>query len=583
VKLQYEVTADQEYFNLVVNDEWVVRNFPLPPLAAVGDTAQIDVPINLGVPDGTAMPFFNYVAEMDSLYLSAAPSGTYLGATTETTWNIGSGEDGMPLTYPGPPPADVWQPGVPTGGEYHPPDSAVNQDCGENECAPAAISNSLKTLKKLHPTDMAGLSDDPGSATDDTDIDTMKPATGWDATGAPVGAANDPGAWWNLKAAWMDADADYPIDTTVSTDPSDVVDAINNGADVELRVSGHVVMVVGATQLPNGDVIFIVAHDTDQGSSPGHDGGTVIEPVYCDAATGTLYGSATFNGQTIAGGVLFVIEEVVVPVPDTTIEYTGSANFPMPLGAGTVSDPYWAVNTEAQKFTVTHITLGDVTSDPNTTYEVLPAAAGTLTSGVLTLDPAFAGTFTVSSQYLGQPSAPGVLHFTVYTQQPDSVFAWPAATTAHDGDHVLVTVYCYKTANPFLYLNMVRITAELGTTYVDDSLNVGAPGGASGDADGVWVDVDPADGFLGGTMGFEDIGGGRAACDFNITPINGKQIPSDASGALFNFEMEVHSDIHLGIDRGDMPKRTYYSDETSTEYFWAHDDNAGAPGITLVP
>ena len=60
-------------------------------------------------------------------------------------------------------------------------------------------------------------------------------------------------------------------------------------------------------------------------------------------------------------------------------------------------------------------------------------------------------------------------------------------------------------------------------------------------------------------------------------------IPSDASGALFNFEMEVHSDIHLGIDRGDMPKRTYYSDETSTEYFWAHDDNAGAPGITLVP
>jgi PKD repeat protein len=167
----------------------------------------------------------------------------------------------------------------------------------------------------------------------------------------------------------------------------------------------------------------------------------------------------------------------------------------------------------------------------------------------------------------------------------DSVFALPSQSTAQAGDVVGVEIYTHNAANPFLYMNGVRLLVPLSTELVKPSYNVGAFGGDRLEGDGVWTNVvaplylDPEQ-FLQMT----DHGGGLARLDLNVTPLAGIQIDSGATGAMVNVQLRVHETVNFTFQREDGIARTYYQDQfQGTEYFWLHDDNAGMPGITVMP
>jgi len=154
---------------------------------------------------------------------------------------------------------------------------------------------------------------------------------------------------------------------------------------------------------------------------------------------------------------------------------------------------------------------------------------------------------------------------------PDGALAAvPTATAASAGDDVTIVVISGDFSNPFQYMNGVGVTVDTGATYVDTTLNVGAPGGAQLEVDGIWTAVGP-DSFLLPTdfmIQENDIGGGMVRIDFNVTPIGGSETSN--GGALFNFGMNFASagTYTLGFQEFQDVKRTYYSDGASTEYNW---------------
>ncbi len=582
-------TGDLQYFNLSIGGTWAVQNLPIPPFAPFGIAQSITTRFNLGVAEGTPAGAMQSGFSLSPTALPEAPEEVTMSNIGDEGYNMVSGEPGASILHSPPPEEPIDWFIVPiTGWAAIPAAAIANQDCGDGECAPTAVSNSLKMLKNLHPTEMDGLSDDAGSTTDDTDIDTMKPVTGWDADpppgapGIPVGGDYaDPDAWWNLKCSWMDSNTNYPISTSTITDPAniaDILDALNNGEDVELRVPGHVVMVVGAIQYANGDYVLYVAHDTDQEN----DGGTVIEPIYFDAGTNTFSGPPWADGYELGNGqALFVVESVDAFSMPSTWDYLGITN----MGDGSEGNPGWVFSTDVLPFTLTHPIFGDVTTDVDTALVVNPPGTGSFTGGDFNFDPLYEGVVELAASFHATPAEPPSWYFNVYNRKADSIYVWPSADQVIEGDTVLLTVYCNETLNPFLYLSGVRVTMEPGNNYVLDSLNVGEPGGEKTWADGVWWDIDPPGGFeLPLEAGIVPVPvGGRIGYDFYIVPVGGADL-FNATGALFNFEVEVHSDISLSFQRMDGPTpMTHYGDSVGFDYFWVSDDNLGAPGVEMLP
>jgi hypothetical protein len=161
----------------------------------------------------------------------------------------------------------------------------------------------------------------------------------------------------------------------------------------------------------------------------------------------------------------------------------------------------------------------------------------------------------------------------------DSLYAIPQQTTAGTGDAVRIVVATGIPANPFKFMNGVRVTFSAGEpSFVAGSYNVGAVGGAQLDADGIWEGVAP-ESFLLPTdymLGFTnyDQTGGTWAIDFNVTPINANQSIGH-EGELFNFEVAFAEAgmVVLGFKQFYQVKRTYYSDEDSNEYYWGDISN----------
>jgi hypothetical protein len=159
---------------------------------------------------------------------------------------------------------------------YIPSGEIINQPCGINECAPAAVSNSLNYLNNKHDLGMSSAS---------ISIATMKIATGWSSGGAP--GLSSPYPWWERKKDYME-DNDYPITTTIykaaEVDLLFLKDELKRGQDIELRVPGHVLMVVGIAKQSDGKYNIHVAHDINQGAS----GGEVVEILEYDPSLGYL-------------------------------------------------------------------------------------------------------------------------------------------------------------------------------------------------------------------------------------------------------------------------------------------------------
>lgn len=164
--------------------------------------------------------------------------------------------------------------------------------------------------------------------------------------------------------------------------------------------------------------------------------------------------------------------------------------------------------------------------------------------------------------------------------QTETLYAYPLRTVVEAGETVRIVVASGPTAAPFKYLNGLGIVVNSGASYVDGSLNVGAPGGAQQDPDGIWAAVQP-EGFLLPTdfmIRERSVGNGQVRIDFNITPIGGEEV-SDG-GLLMNCQLAFAAagDYALRFEAFRDVKRTFYSDSSSEEYYWSDISNE-LPGV----
>jgi hypothetical protein len=264
------------YLNVTVNGSWQVQNIPV--LSREGDWVEqtLTYSFDLGTPRGTDVCDVTCGYDFTSYPLATMPPEDRTAFVDDRYIEIDSGVDGYPI--PALAPADAL-----VGGKAVAPKKAghknfPNQECGKQECAPAAVSNSLQFLNNKHKLGMP-----PNKIT----IEEMKKATGFVAgRGCPVNL-------WELKKKYMQKNG-YPITTRKITDLSKLAAEIKDGQDVELVGGWHMAAVVSITALDDGKYAIEVAHDTNQGNP----GGTKTETITYDPKTKRFKGSpGFFNGS----------------------------------------------------------------------------------------------------------------------------------------------------------------------------------------------------------------------------------------------------------------------------------------------
>jgi hypothetical protein len=292
------------YFNLAVNGSWQIQNIPVLSDNGVGVIQTMTYYFNLGTERGTVVTSLNYDYAFTSDILGTMPGGSNPASVGHDYIALWSGTQGALM-----PELTAAEPLV--GGEVssqkHTHKNFPNQDCGPNECCPAAISNSLKFLNKEN---SLGLTDA------ETSIAAMKDATGW--------SQGTHEYWYYNKIQYMQLH-NYPISTRYITDIGALATEIDNGQDVEIMESGyywdettktwnattHVMCLVGIEHLKNGNYSLDVADDMKQG----------IDGEGCEVRT-RIYNSATneLSGGGEGGVMGFsyaAVEcpEIVRPVP----------------------------------------------------------------------------------------------------------------------------------------------------------------------------------------------------------------------------------------------------------------------------
>jgi hypothetical protein len=307
----YESDEEIEFINLAINGQWVVQNLPFLP---VGTEFTLD--FDLGVENGIDVTQLPYACEITTYLLETMPSDFQTATVADRSAVMYSGEIGASATFSIPGALIGW---LPVDFAWHSKDDIVNQPCGVGECVPAAVSNSLKLLKKKHNLDMKD---------NDISIDKMKEATDWNPGGAPVG-------WWDTKKKYMEGN--LPIETTVygKNDLDTIIGEIRRGQDVEVGADSHRAMVVGIIKLANGKYVLLVAHDTNQG--PSDNGGEEIQLTIYDPETEKFTGGKWFNGNKL---INFVVECPGTPKPpDASIEFDTWTINGQPVPPGTYEVP----------------------------------------------------------------------------------------------------------------------------------------------------------------------------------------------------------------------------------------------------
>lgn len=280
ITLDYNQSPGIYYFNLSVDNgtsgpQWVVQDLSIESLG--GDQTLMSY-LDLGVADGTDVSSVNYGYSITSaplVPLGVPPTITTAASVPGIAFQIG-GEDGEDLGSPSPPNAGAKadaSPGAtndPNSGVIPDKDKFVNQPQDPNQCAPGAISNSLKYLQARGKI----------PATLPTSISQVGTVVGATATGTP--------ASWYLKkkthykdhvnTRWIEA----PL--TVAK-VQELVKELKDGQDIEMDLKGHVEVLAGIRLKPDGTVDLDLYDDNqkDDKSDPMH-----TSPLMADAA-GTQY------------------------------------------------------------------------------------------------------------------------------------------------------------------------------------------------------------------------------------------------------------------------------------------------------
>ena len=158
----------------------------------------------------------------------------------------------------------------------------------------------------------------------------------------------------------------------------------------------------------------------------------------------------------------------------------------------------------------------------------------------------------------------------------DTLYAIPMAATAAVDEPVTILVYTGATG-AFQFMLNVGLVVPADASYESNTFNVGAIGGNTDDADGVWAAITSNGGFILGPdmliqpgANPEDSLGTDNRFDFNISPLGGTDQAS-VSGALFNaqFSFSAAGTKTITFQEFNGVNRTYYSDlAASTDTFW---------------
>lgn len=281
--LQFDAPPGTYWFNTLIQNgttEWQIQNLPL---VAPGGPFEVRLPIDLSdfqSAPGQDVSQLNHASALSVLPLPDPPTDFLTAPVLDYSIDFQTGIRGVLVPAPGPA-SQPFQISYSFGGLFsidaggH--GTFTNQECGKNECCPAAVSNSLRTI---------------GVGTDaQNDIETCKGLTEWDADGVAVD--------WPVAKGAATAGAPYNIDTNVikpgATEADriqmfcDIIDALKAGKDVEVDNPWHVAMVTSAAKITIGGKTYYVlhvAHDTSQGKA----GGVVNEPIFYDPATNMFSG-----------------------------------------------------------------------------------------------------------------------------------------------------------------------------------------------------------------------------------------------------------------------------------------------------
>lgn len=280
VDLTYAGISDIQYFNLAVNNKHVLKNIPV--LCVIGQSVNQPVTIrfDLGIHEGIEVDELEYAFSLSTNIIDSMPDNFQKAPVLDGKIIFNSGLIGVPKKVPK---LDLPPPQIEGGPVYTVAFHGVdfpNQDCGLNECLPAAVSNSLKFLNKKYNLKIPE---------DKLSIDAMKDATNWHGEGGhgKIG-------WENRKDEFMRKSLNnYKIETKKITDFNEIIEEIRKGHDVELMLDQHAVVVIGIAKLRNGKFWIEYVHDVKQGKKDG----TVTEIIIYDPQTGLFEGGAHMHAS----------------------------------------------------------------------------------------------------------------------------------------------------------------------------------------------------------------------------------------------------------------------------------------------
>lgn len=279
---QVEFTApastETHYANLTINDDWVIRNVPVFRrfLNRAPDRLCLSFPLGT---NGAAVYAANTGFVISTNTLAARPPSTAKTGIGTSKRALASGEREFKISHAAARPIK--------GGTVLRSAQAAstfpNREQRRNECAPAAILNSLEYLNDLFALDLPPT---------ELRLQTIKDAIGWTTEGAPVGEDFLNAEWVRRKQQSMQ-DKGLPIVTEVTTNAALALAAVRARYDVEIRMTGHVACVVGVAELEDGRYSITLSHDNAQSrlDIDTDDGGTVQEVAILDPKTGILTGT----------------------------------------------------------------------------------------------------------------------------------------------------------------------------------------------------------------------------------------------------------------------------------------------------
>jgi hypothetical protein len=183
----------------------------------------------------------------------------------------------------------------------------------------------------------------------------------------------------------------------------------------------------------------------------------------------------------------------------------------------------------------------------------------------------------------------GIVTTSAFSPAPDTLYAVPLTLNANVGDEVTVEVISGVPASNLMEAG-IRLVFDADGAYVPNSFNIGDPGGATYDADGIWQDG-PANGdflpypdsFIAPTDPGPD--GSHHWLDIGILALGPGQSDFPGlvgkHGAVFNLKLKFSTpgtktltfEKATGVDR-----TFYYSGDQSTHY-WGDISNDGTGGV----